>query len=88
MMTPGMDNLHIITSGTIPPNPAELIESNRLQAFIEEVKKEYDIAIFDSTPALSTADAAILGTKMDGVLIIYRVGAVSRGLLKRASTQL
>ena len=88
MMTPGMDNLHIITSGNIPPNPAELIESNRLQAFIEEVKKVYDIVIFDSTPALSTADAAILGTKMDGVLIIYRVGAVSRGLLKRTSTQL
>ncbi len=88
MMTPGMDNLHIITSGSVPPNPAELIESNRLQAFIEEVKKEYDIVVFDSTPALSTADAAILGTKVDGVLIVYRVGAVSRGLLKRASTQL
>ena len=88
MMTPGMDNLHIITSGNIPPNPAELIESKRLMEFIDEAKKEYDIIIFDSTPVLSTADAAILGTKVDGVLIVYRVGTVSRGLLKRTSTQL
>lgn len=88
MMTPGMDNLHIITSGTLPPNPAELIDSRRLMDFIDEVKKEYDIVIFDSTPVVSTADAAILGTKVDGVLIVYRVGSVSRGLLKRSSTQL
>ena len=88
MMTPGMDNLHIITSGTLPPNPAELIESKRLLDFIDEVKQEYDIVIFDSTPVISTADAAILGTKVDGVLIVYRVGSVSRGLLKRASSQL
>jgi succinoglycan biosynthesis transport protein ExoP len=88
MMTPGMDNLNIITSGTIPPNPAELIESDRLMTFIEEAKKQYDIIIFDSTPVLSAADAAILGQKMDGVLIVYRVGAVSRGLLKRTANQL
>ena len=88
MMTPGLDNLHLITSGPIPPNPAELIESERLTAFIEEAKKEYDIILFDSTPILSTADAAILGTKMDGVLMVYRVGTVSRGLLRRSTAQL
>ena len=88
IMTPGMDNLNIITSGTIPPNPAELIESDRFMTFIEEAKKQYDILIFDSTPVLSAADAAILGQKMDGVLIVYRVGVVSKGLLKRTATQL
>jgi capsular exopolysaccharide synthesis family protein len=88
MMTPGMDNLHIITSGLIPPNPAELIDSNRLMDFMEEAKEEYDLILFDSTPILSAADAAILGTKVDGVLLVYRVGTISRGLLKRSSTQL
>jgi succinoglycan biosynthesis transport protein ExoP len=88
MMTPGLDNLHLITSGPIPPNPAELIESERLTAFIEEAKKEYDVILFDSTPILSTADAAILGTKVDGVLMVYRVGTVSRGLLRRSTAQL
>jgi len=87
-LTPGLDNLHLITSGAIPPNPTELIESKSLEDFIKEARKEYDIIIFDSTPILSTADAAILGTKVDGVLLVYRVGSVSRGLLKRATSQL
>lgn len=88
MRTPGLDNLHIITCGTIPPNPAELIESGRLKSFIEEAKQEYDSVIFDAPPILSAADAAILGTKADGVLLVYRLGAVSRGLLKRSANQL
>ena len=88
MATPGLDNLHIITSGTPPQNPAELIDSKRFEEFIEEVKKEYDVIIFDSSPILSTADAAILGMKMDGVLLVYRVGSISKGLLKRTVSQL
>jgi capsular exopolysaccharide synthesis family protein len=88
LFTPGLDNLHIITSGTMPPNPAELVESERLREFIEEAREDYDLIIFDSPPILSTADAAILGSKMDGVLLVYRVGTVSRGLLKRCTSQL
>jgi succinoglycan biosynthesis transport protein ExoP len=88
MMTPGLDNLHIITSGPIPPNPAELIDSEYLTNFLEEAKEEYDSIIFDSPPILSTADAAILAAKVDGVLLVYRVGAVSRGLLRRSKAQL
>ena len=88
ILTPGLDNLHIITSGAIPPNPAELIDSRRLRDFVEEAKKEYDFIVLDSPPILSTADAVILAAKMDGVLLVYRIGTVSRGLLKRATTQL
>ncbi len=88
MMTPGLDNLHIITSGPIPPNPSELIDSQHLTDFLEEAREEYDMIIFDSPPILSTADAAILAAKVDGVLLVYRVGAVSRGLLRRSKAQL
>jgi succinoglycan biosynthesis transport protein ExoP len=88
MMTPGLDNLHIITSGSIPPNPSELIDSQHLTDFLEEAREEYDMVIFDSPPILSTADAAILAAKVDGVLLVYRVGAVSRGLLRRSKAQL
>jgi succinoglycan biosynthesis transport protein ExoP len=88
MMTPGLDNLHIITSGPIPPNPTELIDSEHLTNFLEEAKEDYDTIIFDSPPILSTADAAILAAKVDGVLLVYRVGAVSRGLLRRSKAQL
>ncbi|MBW2065055.1 MAG: polysaccharide biosynthesis tyrosine autokinase, partial [Deltaproteobacteria bacterium] len=88
MLTPGLDNLSIITSGTIPPNPAELMESMRFDSFLEEAKKEYDLIIFDSPPIISTADASIVASKMGGVVLVYRVGAVSRILLKRAKAQL
>ena len=88
LLTPGLDNLHLIAAGSIPPNPAELVESKRLKEFIEEAKSEYDLILFDSPPILSTADAAILGSKMDGVLLVYRLGTVSRGLLKRSTAQL
>ncbi len=88
MMTPGLDNLHIVTGGTMPPNPAELIDSNRLVDFLEEVKEKYNVVIFDTPPVLSATDAVILGRKADAVLLVYRVGAVSRGLLKRSAVQL
>jgi succinoglycan biosynthesis transport protein ExoP len=88
LLTPGLDNLHLIAAGSIPPNPAELVESKRLKEFIEEAKSEYDLILFDSPPILSTADAAILSSKMDGVLLVYRLGTVSRGLLKRSTAQL
>jgi succinoglycan biosynthesis transport protein ExoP len=88
LLTPGLDNLHFIPAGSIPPNPAELMESKRLKVFVEEAQSEYELLLFDSPPILSTADAVILGSKMDGVLLVYRVGTVSRGLLKRATAQL
>ncbi|MEW6669453.1 MAG: SPOR domain-containing protein [Thermodesulfobacteriota bacterium] len=88
MMTPGLDNLHIITSGSIPPNPTVLLDSGHLKEFTQEAQKEYDLILFDSAPILSTADAAVLGSKADGVLLVYRAGSISRGLLKRAATQL
>jgi capsular exopolysaccharide synthesis family protein len=88
LLTPGLDNLHLIAAGSIPPNPAELVDSKRLKEFIEEAKTEYDLVLFDSPPILSAADAAILSSKMDGVLLVYRLGTVSRGLLRRSTTQL
>jgi succinoglycan biosynthesis transport protein ExoP len=88
LLTPGLDNLHLIPAGSIPPNPAELMESKRLKEFVEEAKDAYELLLFDSPPILSTADAVILGSKTDGVLLVYRVGTVSRGLLKRATAQL
>jgi capsular exopolysaccharide synthesis family protein len=88
MMTPGLDNLYYITAGAIPPNPAELMESERFDRFVAEAKDEFDMIIFDTAPIFSAVDAAIIGTKMDGMLLLYGVGAVSRGLLRRAMSQL
>ncbi len=85
---PGINNLNIITSGLIPPNTSELLNSSRMNEILAQVKDSYDIALIDSSPVLPTTDAVIVATKADGVVMIYQVGQVARGALKRAKTQL
>ncbi len=86
--TPGMDNLHIITSGTIPPNPAELINSAALDKFFVWATSHYDFVMIDAPPVLAATDASLLGSKVDGVVFVYRVGKISRLTIKRAKAQL
>lgn len=88
MKTPGMDNLYIVTSGTIPPNPAELAGSRKVAELLKQVRSEYDIVLIDAPPLLAATDAAIYGSIVDGVLLVYRVGVVGRAILKRAKAQL
>ncbi|MBI4621081.1 MAG: polysaccharide biosynthesis tyrosine autokinase [Desulfobacterales bacterium] len=88
MKTPGIDNLNIITSGTISPNPSELLNSQRMEDFISQVREEYDVVLFDSSPALAAADASILASKLDGAILVYHVGKIARGGLRRAKVQL
>lgn len=88
MITPGLDNLSIMTCGNIPPNPSELLGSPRMTDFLEEVRGEFDIIIIDTPPVLPVTDAAILSPRVDGVVLVYRVGTIARGALKRAKIQL
>ncbi|HWT80253.1 MAG TPA: polysaccharide biosynthesis tyrosine autokinase, partial [Candidatus Methylomirabilis sp.] len=85
---PNIDKLHILTSGTPPPNPAEFLNSARMTDLIAALRQEFDIIIFDCSPILPVTDAAILASKMDGTLIVYRVGRTARAALKRAKTLL
>lgn len=85
---PGINNLNIITSGLVPPNATELLNSSRMSEILAQVKDSYDIVLIDSSPVLTTTDAVIVATKADGVVMIYQVGQVARGALKRAKTQL
>jgi len=83
MQTQGISNLHIITSGAIPPNPAELLNSHNMADFVEAVSEVYDIVLFDAPPVLHVTDAAILGKKVDGALVVYKAGDIPRTSLKR-----
>ncbi len=85
---PGLDNLNILTSGRKPENPAEFMNSSRLKELIETVKAEYDVTIFDCPPILPVTDGVTLGSKVDGVVIVYQVGKVGRNALKRAKALL
>jgi cell division septation protein DedD len=88
MVNPGLDNLHIMTCGTIAPNPAELVSTKINAEVIRETREEYDFVIIDAPPVLAATDAALWGTKADGVIIVYQVGKVARGALKRAKAQI
>ena len=67
------NNLDVITSGSIPPNPAEMLDSKEMTKFIDLVKSEYDYIIIDTPPIQAVADAQILSTKADGVLFVVKV---------------
>jgi len=84
----GLPKLKIITSGPLPPNPAELIGSSEMKALLNYLKTNFKHVIIDSPPAISFADAAILSTLVDGVVIVAMVGKSSMHLLKRFKQRL
>jgi capsular exopolysaccharide synthesis family protein len=88
MKSPELANLSIITSGAFPTNPSELLSSQQMSKFIEEVKADYDFVIFDTTPVLPVTDAVLLSQKVEGVIILYEVGKIARGVLKRTKSHL
>ena len=88
LKTPGIDNLHIVTAGTRPPNPSEILSSARFREFLDEVKQDYNFVFIDTPPILPVADASEIATLADGVFLLYKVGKIGRGVLKRAKSNL
>lgn len=82
--TPGIDLLNVMTSGHIPHNPAEYINSAKFLEVIKEMREEYDVVLFDTPPILPIADAVMMSAKVDGVILVYQVGRIGRSALKRA----
>ena len=77
----GVENLHVLFAGPIPPNPAELLASNRMRQLLEAVYKHYDRIIIDAPPATGFADALILGHYADGVILVSTLGQTHREAL-------
>ncbi|BAM48145.1 CpsD/CapB family tyrosine-protein kinase [Amphibacillus xylanus] len=65
-------NLDILPSGPIPPNPSELLGSNKMRRLIDEAKDQYDLVIFDTPPVLAVTDAQLLANFVDGSLLVIR----------------
>jgi tyrosine-protein kinase Etk/Wzc len=87
-MTPGLENIWLLTSGRLPFNPPELIESKELATVIDKLKVRFDVIIFDAPPILPVTDASLLAPKIDCVVIVYEIGRTSREALIRAKGQL
>jgi capsular exopolysaccharide synthesis family protein len=81
-------NLRLLTSGPLPPNPAELLNSQRMRQLIQELQSEADVVLFDTPPVLSVADASILAAQVAGTLIVVRTGQTRREALLRSAESL
>ena len=81
-------NLDLITSGPIPPNPAELLSSKRMRDLLEELKKHYSKIIIDTPPILALTDAQIISTLCDGVILVLDSGKVKKEIALRAKESL
>ncbi|MEW6107710.1 MAG: polysaccharide biosynthesis tyrosine autokinase [Nitrospirota bacterium] len=77
-------NLDVLTSGPLPPNPAELLGSYRLRDLIEGLYPLYNFIVFDTPPILGLADAAITSTMTDGVIMVVRSGSTPKEAAQQA----
>jgi len=74
----GAGDLWVMTSGPIPPNPADLLASERMSALITAMKSEFDIVLVDAPPVMAVTDPLMLSTRVDGVLIVVDTGRTRR----------
>ena len=79
-----IQNLDVLVCGAIPPNPAELFHAVKFKEIFEELKTRYDKVIFDSPPVGAVTDAVILGSQVDGALLVIKTGVTHREATKRA----
>lgn len=83
-----LETLDVITSGPVPPNPAELLASSRMTNLIAELRQQYDLVIFDVPPFLMVTDAQVLMSKMDGVAVVVSGRQTTKGALQRTADML
>ncbi len=72
-------NLHLVSCGKIPPNPMELIASQKMADFIKNVKQQFDVVLYDSAPILPVTDTKILATLLQGTLLVFKYGQTYKG---------
>jgi non-specific protein-tyrosine kinase len=78
------DSLRVLTTGPLPPNPAELLGSQRMRVVIDRLKAEADLVIFDSPPLQAVTDAAVLSSFLDGTLLVVDAGRSHRRAVRLA----
>lgn len=83
-----VDNLYAVTSGVIPPNPSELLGSERMRELLQEAREVYDYVLIDLPPVLPVADALVLGAMVDGVVLVIDSGEVKVDLARDVKNQL
>jgi receptor protein-tyrosine kinase len=84
----GKDGLHVITSGTTPPNPAELLQSHAMETVLAKARADYDIVLVDAPPLLPVTDGALLAAQANGAILVVRRGKTTKDQLSEAYQRL
>jgi succinoglycan biosynthesis transport protein ExoP len=79
-----IENLRVLTSGEIPPNPSELLGSQRMGQLLDRLTELADVVIFDSPPVLAVTDATVLSKRIDGLLLVTEAGQTRREAARQA----
>jgi len=82
------ENLFILPSGNIPPNPSEMISSERLSFVLDHIKHSFDFVIIDTPPVLPASDALLISAHTDGILIVIKAGSVNKKHIQNAISQI
>ncbi len=88
MVKTKLDNLYVLPSGPIPPNPAELLGSESMLDFVELATKDFDLVLFDTPPLLAVADAQILANICQGSILVYKSGKTKIDKVAKAKDML
>ena len=84
----GIENLDALTGGVIPPNPSELLGSERMQHILARAAEEYDYVLLDTPPVLPVTDALVLGNLVDGVILVLDSGEIKVEMARDVKNQL
>jgi capsular exopolysaccharide synthesis family protein len=76
--------LQVVCSGPLPPRPADILGSKRMEAVIERLREGADIVLFDTPPVIAVTDAAVLAARVDGVLLVLQAGKTRRDRAREA----
>ncbi len=84
LVSTGIQNLWVLPSGPLPPNPSELLTSPMMERMIEALRGKADYVLFDSPPILAVTDASILAARTDGAILVAERGRTRTETLRRA----
>lgn len=80
----GVENLWLLPSGPLPPNPADILGSGRMERAVAALRERADVVLFDAPPVIAVTDAAVLGTRVDGVLMVVSAGRTRQEQVQQA----
>lgn len=90
IQTTSLQNVDLLAAGPVPPNPAEMLESESFAKLVEMLREKagYDVVIFDSPPVLSVVDPVLVGRHLDAAILVVRAGKISRRVARQALQKL